>query len=249
MIRFRPGYAAAFTMIELLVVVSIIAVLAAMLLPVISIVRGMALNSTCANNLRMLTMATHGYCNDNDGALPYCQTEYSPWTDWYDSINPYIDETYQANVYAGTNAFRCPLAVREVQDQYQFQGRFSFQYSINDNLRAWWVGTWASGRPPVPLSKTRAGQVLFSDACIIRNGPGEVRYVLPNQYDVWNTWAGPPWPVGGNNACFDDPVPASSGSVPILRHRGRVTQSFIDGHVAPVIGTWDAAIQTAAYRR
>lgn len=241
---------AAFTLIELLVVVSIIAVLAALLLPAISTVRGMALNSQCTNNVRMLTVATMTYTNDNDGVLPYFDEppNWGPWTEWYDHINPYIDESYQANTFRGSNAFRCPLAIIEVREQYLFNSRFSFQYSMNDRLRAWWNKDHWVGSMPVPLTRARPGQVLFADGTIIRNGPGQVRYVLSTFYDVTTTWAGGAWPIGGNLACFDDPVPASTGVLPIVRHRGRVTQSYLDGHVAPVAGTWNAAEQTAARR-
>ncbi len=240
-----------FTLIELLVVVSIIAVLAAMLMPAIQVVRSMAMCTQCSNNLRMLAVATMTYTNDNDSLLPYFHNDVPAWIEWYDRINPFIDDTYQATTYSGANAFRCPMAVKEVHDQYQFFGRFSFQYSMNDNLRAWWHPAagpgWINGRAPVSLSLTRPGQVLYADGTIIRNGPGQVRYVLTSQYDTTTTWAGGAWPIGGNQACFDDP-PANNARLPIVRHRGRVTQAFIDGHVAPVVGTWNAAEQTAAYR-
>ncbi|MBN8524661.1 MAG: hypothetical protein J0M02_04920 [Planctomycetes bacterium] len=101
----------------------------------------------------------------------------------------------------------------------------------------------------MPLAKTRPGQVLFADATIIRNGPGQVRYVISNQYDTITTWAGGPWPLGGNVGTFDDPALPSLASVPIVHHRGRVTQSFLDGHVSAVSGRWNSAEQTAAYRR
>lgn len=59
-----------FSLIELLVVVSIIAVLAALLLPAIRIVRDAAHGAACASNLRQLGMGFHGYADENEGRFP-----------------------------------------------------------------------------------------------------------------------------------------------------------------------------------
>lgn len=64
-VRHRGG----FTLIELLVVVSVIALLAALLLPAIGTVKGMAMRTTCANNLRQLGMATIARSDDYDGSV------------------------------------------------------------------------------------------------------------------------------------------------------------------------------------
>src|SRR5688572_12299435 len=61
----NPG----FTLIELLVVISIIAVLIALLLPAVQAAREAARRAQCANNLKQLGIAIHGY-HDLVGSFP-----------------------------------------------------------------------------------------------------------------------------------------------------------------------------------
>jgi prepilin-type N-terminal cleavage/methylation domain-containing protein len=61
----------AFSLVELLVVVAIIAALAALLLPSLSLVRDAARTAQCSSNLRQVGLAITGYTQDNRGLLPY----------------------------------------------------------------------------------------------------------------------------------------------------------------------------------
>ena len=227
-------------------VITIIAVLASLLIPVVGMVRGAAKNTQCAQNLRTLTLAMHAYCNDNDGILPYFDGNEPGWPDWANRIFPFVDSLAVVS-YTSKNPFRCPLTVEELNGRWATFYDLANMYSMNWYLRAWWQnGVLNHGTQFTPLSKTRANQVLLADGTILRNGPGQPLYWYSTQSGKWPDWNGPPWPVGGSSM-FDDATPANTSAIPIVRHRGRVNQSFIDGHVAPVSGFWDKDAEYAKY--
>lgn len=61
----------AFTLVELLVAISIIAVLIAILLPSLSSARDAARKIKCGNNIRQITIATTNFTYDEKGVYPY----------------------------------------------------------------------------------------------------------------------------------------------------------------------------------
>ena len=100
----------AFTLIELLVVISIIAILASLLLPAIGMVRDAARTTVCSNNLRQIGLASNGYINDFEQALPGYM-----WNDdfhWTVSLAPYLENTWTWGDPAGNQRikpYRCPV--------------------------------------------------------------------------------------------------------------------------------------------
>jgi len=86
--RRRSAREAAFTLVELLVVIAIIALLMAVLLPALSQARARARRTVCLSNLRQLGLAIHTYADDNNGAVPRGPNQPLPyfsdqeWSEW-----------------------------------------------------------------------------------------------------------------------------------------------------------------------
>lgn len=93
----RPSHG--FTLVELLIVIAIIGVLAAMLLPVINSVRSRGLMTACTSNLRQVGTAMVSYSADrrNRGRMPHEDKDdsvkgvagYKNYC-WFDAIDEYI---------------------------------------------------------------------------------------------------------------------------------------------------------------
>lgn len=89
----QPLQPVGFSLIELLVVVAIIALLAALLLPVLNKAKLKTRGIQCMNNHRQLCLAWHMYSDDNEGRLVYA------------SELPWAPETYNCAWITGTLDF------------------------------------------------------------------------------------------------------------------------------------------------
>ena len=84
---FNRNTKSGFTLVEVLVVLAIIGVLAALLFPVFSRVREDARRATCQSNLQQIGLAIGQYARDNQGFYPPVIQEKLAWTDL---LEPYV---------------------------------------------------------------------------------------------------------------------------------------------------------------
>ena len=85
------GYRRGFTLVELLIVIAIVSVLVALLLPAVQAVREAARRIQCANNLKQVGLAVHGY-HAALAALPPSRIDKSGAVAWTVLILPYCEE-------------------------------------------------------------------------------------------------------------------------------------------------------------
>lgn len=168
----------AFTLIEILVVITIIAVLAATLFPVLAQAKSSAKKTVCTSNLRQLTFAYAMYANDNDDTLcpPVILSNLTvyPWHAWFgelDSPTSQLDpsKALLAPYLKNTRLFDCPEIAKIPNALSE-----DLSYGINDQLC---ITTVNLNNLDVTCHTITASQVqipaetlLFADAA--QNDPG-----------------------------------------------------------------------------
>jgi prepilin-type N-terminal cleavage/methylation domain-containing protein len=142
--RTDPCSAVAFTLVELMVVVAIIAVLASLLLPALAGGKERARSAQCRGNLRQWGVAYRMYTDDNEDFLPrrgqgvQALTQINRPEDWFNALPPYfaISPFSQMVTNGSTPAahsqslFICPSANNP-------GGTYFLPYAMNMNLSPW----------------------------------------------------------------------------------------------------------------
>lgn len=223
-----------FTLIELLIVIAIIAILAAMLLPALNKARERTRSTECISKIKQLSMSVLSYSDDFNG--------YAPVSQKYNNLNHVWSRTLWRAGYAQPKMFYCPNATNYHEALILLQEKFDnsgenwlhgCQYGINR-----YFGT--NGRSgdsyyflpeneeiiyndlklfPLRVTRRASETILLADSVVAHGTTG-----LPSieTYGV---------PVGSSTLSRSKTKLDNCPYMIDSRHSGNANVSFVDGHV------------------
>lgn len=149
-----------FTLVELLVVIGIIAVLIAILLPVLSRARKNAYVVQCMSNLRQIGVCLHEYAADNRDSLPpgvWIDPTSDDFANWAHFINSYFtgaNNTYRTADHIITGPFVCPEGAVDGKNNYYTAHPVAFpDYNFDQEEKI----------KPAHFAKLRPDNILMMD--------------------------------------------------------------------------------------
>ena len=216
----------AFTLVELLIVIAIVAVLAALSLAAFKNMRQKAQAATCAGNLRQIGALTEIYAIDHNDEFPPAWNDGSSfWLDKLIAETQFNGDYTQAHLSMRTDLScgHCPVRLRTSE---AYSATFKAVYSAVGSRDGgnWWFNygmkyvyltppaTPAAGGRPVAL---RRNAVKTPSQCI---------YVADSNIEV----GGQPRDI---NRGWSDAYPAA-------RHGGRCNVLWVDGHISSETQAW-----------
>jgi prepilin-type N-terminal cleavage/methylation domain-containing protein/prepilin-type processing-associated H-X9-DG protein len=229
----RQTVCRAFTLIELLIVVAIIAILAAILFPVFAQAREKARQTTCVSNLRQLGLGVAMYAQDYESYPAHSSpSSQVPRTRWPDYIYPYVKND---------PLFICPSVSPDLRSAFRrfahnqdsLYGGYGYNFQYLGNSRfPFYAPDAAVERPAETFAIADTNGVRRDDNTSVA-GAYVIDPPLPSARGSRPQTPGDGF-YGIGNEC-GTPGLAGPGfwgcrSVPAQRHTGMVSVNFCDGH-------------------
>lgn len=129
--RIRKKRKMNFTILELLIVIAIIAILAALFLPALNAARGKGYAIQCLNHLRQIGIGAIQYAGDHNDFMPF--PKLSTPTAFY-TWNGQLIGSPQKKTYITMELLRCPLMEKRVMDGSDSWWFYNPHYGVNNGL-------------------------------------------------------------------------------------------------------------------